>query len=100
MSIKLTYKNNIILCLSSILTLEKKNAILVSRNLTLGVVDMILIRELRKKAGMTQEQLSEKLGINRTTVTMWELGKSVPRPDKLAKLAKILQCSIDDLFAA
>lgn len=49
-------------------------------------------------AGLTQDSLAEKLGVVRTTVAMWETGKSIPRADLLPDLAKILGCSIEDLL--
>jgi transcriptional regulator with XRE-family HTH domain len=52
----------------------------------------------RNKLNFTQETLAEKLSIDRTTVTKWETGQSYPRADKLPDLAKIFNCTIDDLF--
>lgn len=49
------------------------------------------IKELRNQAGITQDDIAEKLGISRTAVTMWESGKSRPRLDKLEQLAGILK---------
>ena len=37
------------------------------------------IKKLRKEKGMTQAEFSEKLGVARGTVAMWETGKSNPR---------------------
>ena len=56
------------------------------------------IRQLRFKAGMTQEQLAEKLGIGPQSVSKWE--NAVPMPDitTLPMLAEIFGVSIDDLF--
>lgn len=56
------------------------------------------IETLRVSKNMTQEQLAEQLGIARSTVAMWESGEAMPRSDKLPELAKILNCSIDELF--
>lgn len=56
------------------------------------------IRELRKKANLTQSQLSKYLGIDTSAVSLWETGKSMPTADKLPDLAKILGCTIDELF--
>ena len=53
---------------------------------------------LRKSVGLTQEQLADKLGVERTTVAKWETGEASPRADKLPKLAEVLGCRIDDLF--
>lgn len=35
------------------------------------------IYELRKKANLSQEQLAEKVGVSRQTISKWELGRSV-----------------------
>ncbi|MBR6012198.1 MAG: helix-turn-helix transcriptional regulator [Selenomonadaceae bacterium] len=41
--------------------------------------------ELRKKKNLTQEQLAEMLGVNRTTVTLWELGINITPTIKITK---------------
>lgn len=52
----------------------------------------------RKKAGLTQCELAEKLCVGQSTVAMWEIGEALPTADKLPKIAAILHCKIDDLF--
>lgn len=47
---------------------------------------------------MTQIELADKLSISRTTISMWETGDSLPRADKLLQLAKILDCTVDELL--
>lgn len=56
------------------------------------------IKELRMSANLTQEQLANVLGVNRSAVAMWESGEALPRADKLPELAKILGCTIDELY--
>lgn len=56
------------------------------------------IKNKRESKGLTQEELGKMLGVNRSTVAMWETGEAMPRADKLPELAKILGCSIDDLY--
>ena len=68
-----------------------------SRTLTKGGIKLN-IRKIRESNELTQEQLADKLGIGRTTVTMWESGESLPRADKLKKLAEILNCTVDELL--
>lgn len=58
------------------------------------------IKELRKKRGLTQEELAKLLGVDRTTVTLWERGVNHPRITILPKLAKILHCTVDSLLCA
>ena len=36
------------------------------------------LKMLRKQAGMSQEQLAEKLGVSRQAVTKWETGVGIP----------------------
>ncbi len=56
------------------------------------------IQKHRQKNKLSQEQLASKLGVDRSTVAKWETGEAMPRADKLPELAKILGCTIDDLF--
>ena len=56
------------------------------------------IRQLRFKAGMTQEQLAEKLGIGAQSVSKWENAIAMPDISTLPLLAEIFGVSIDDLF--
>ena len=57
------------------------------------------IKSKRESIGLTQEELGKILGVNRSTVAMWETGEAMPRADKLPILAKTLNCKIDDLFS-
>lgn len=47
------------------------------------------IKQLRDQAGMTQEELAERLGVARSTVTQWENGWSNPRMGMVQKLAGV-----------
>ena len=57
------------------------------------------IREARKRKGLSQEQLGEKLGLSFQAVSTWETGKFIPDPEHLPALAKELDLSLDGLFA-
>lgn len=59
---------------------------------------MNLIKELRIQKGFTQTEIAKKLKIDKSTVSKWETGESLPRADKLFKLAKILNCTVDELL--
>lgn len=48
----------------------------------------------RKKAGLTQEELAEKLHVKKTSLASWEQGKSLPDIDTLFALCDILQVNI------
>lgn len=45
---------------------------------------------LRKKAGWSQEELGEKLGVTRQSVSKWEGAQSVPDMDKILQLSRLL----------
>ena len=59
---------------------------------------MLIIKELREKAGITQAAIAENLNVTQACVAQWEKNKASPQTDKLPKLALILNCSIDELF--
>ena len=59
---------------------------------------MIAIERLRVKAGMSQQELANELNITQGAVSQWEKGVTAPSIDKLPELAKILNCSIDELL--
>ena len=56
------------------------------------------LRELRERKGLTQTELAKRLGVGRTTVTLWERGDNHPRIDMLVDLAKILGVKVDYLL--
>lgn len=56
------------------------------------------IKFLRESIGISQATLAEKLGVSQSTVAMWETGDNVPKTNMLPELAKVLNCTIDDLF--
>lgn len=56
------------------------------------------ILKLRKKQGLSQEQLGEEINVTRQTISNWELGETSPNPEQLKKLSKVLNVSIDELL--
>lgn len=56
------------------------------------------LQELRRKKGLTQEELAEVLGVSRQAVSKWELGEGYPEVEKLVALAKALGVSVDRLL--
>lgn len=56
------------------------------------------IIELRKKSGMTQDELAEKLGVSRQSVSKWEGAQSTPDLARILKLAEIFSVSTDVLL--
>ena len=59
---------------------------------------MLAIRKFRKERNMTQVELSEKLGVTASAVTMWETGNREPSISMVKKIADIFGCKVDDLF--
>lgn len=56
------------------------------------------ILELRKRNGLSQEQLGEKAGVTRQTISNWELEETTPNPEQLKLLSSALNISIDELL--
>ena len=56
------------------------------------------ILRLRKKQGLSQEQLGEKIDVTRQTISNWELGETSPNPEQLKLLSKLLMVSVDELL--
>ena len=54
--------------------------------------------ELRKKNGLSQEQLAEQLGVSRQAVSKWESGQSVPESDKMISISNYFHVSLDYLM--
>ena len=55
------------------------------------------ILNLRKSANLSQEQLAEKIGVTRQTISNWELEESSPDLKQAKELSKIFNVSLDDL---
>ena len=55
------------------------------------------LKEARKKIGLSQEQLAEKLCVSRQAVTKWESDKGMPDIGNLKAIATLLNTSIDYL---
>ena len=56
------------------------------------------IKYLRKKAGLTQEQVAETIGIKRSLVGAYEEGRADPRISNLIKMAEVFGTSVDILI--
>lgn len=56
------------------------------------------LKELRKGAGMTQEELAKKLGVTKSVVSYYELHERTPSPDVLVSLAEIFHVTADYLL--
>lgn len=56
------------------------------------------LREHRLKAGWTQAQVAEHLGVQPSAVTMWETGERKPNIIMLKRLAELFNCTTDELL--
>lgn len=57
-------------------------------------------KKRREALNLTQEQVARAIGLSQQAIAKWETGESLPRADMLPKLAKILNCTIDELLSA
>lgn len=56
------------------------------------------IQYLRRKNGLTQETLAQRLGVSRQTVSKWESGEALPELTKLPELGDVFGCKLDALL--
>ena len=56
------------------------------------------LKEARKNAGLTQNELAEKICVSRQAITKWESGKGIPDVENLKNISKVLDVSIDFLL--
>lgn len=52
----------------------------------------------RKKKGLSQEEVAEKLGVSRQTISKWELDETIPDIYQSKKLANLYNLSLDELI--
>lgn len=57
------------------------------------------LKSIRKQAGMSQEQLAEKLGVSRQAVTKWETDAGIPDMDNIMAVSALFDISIDELLS-
>ena len=58
----------------------------------------ILLTTLRKKKGISQKEMAERLSVSTSAVSKWEHGKNLPDMTMLGSIAEILQVSCDELL--
>ncbi len=58
------------------------------------------LKELRREKGVTQEQLSEILGVTSRSISRWENGVNMPDFDLIIEIANYYDVSIDELLDA
>ena len=55
------------------------------------------IYQFRRKSGLSQEQLAEKIGVSRQAISKWESGTSMPEFQKLLALSECFHITLDEL---
>lgn len=57
------------------------------------------LKSIRKKAGMSQEKLAEKIGVSRQAITKWETDAGIPDIDNMMALSSLFNISLDELLS-
>ena len=57
------------------------------------------LKNLRKSKKLSQEDLSEKVGVSRQSISKWETGDAYPEMNNILMLCKIFNCKINDLLS-
>lgn len=57
------------------------------------------LKTIRKKAGMSQEKLAEKIGVSRQAITKWETDSGIPDIDNMMALSSLFNISLDELLS-
>lgn len=56
------------------------------------------LQELRRKTGMSQDALAEKLEVSRQAVSKWERDEAMPETEKVIRIARLFDISLDELL--
>ena len=56
------------------------------------------LKKIRKDNNLSQEDLAEKLGVSRQSVSKWESGLAYPEMDKVLQICKMFNLNIDELL--
>jgi transcriptional regulator with XRE-family HTH domain len=59
----------------------------------------VKLQELRKKQGLTQEELAQALYVSRTAISKWESGRGYPNIDSLKTIAAFFSVTVDELLS-
>ena len=57
----------------------------------------MIFSNLRKEKHFTQETLAKAIGVEQSTIAMWETGKAVPSMKNLLKLSNVMQMDLSTL---
>lgn len=58
----------------------------------------VTLKAARINKGFTQEFVAKELNVTKKTVGSWEMGKTMPKIDKIEKLCSLYGCSYDDII--
>ena len=58
------------------------------------------LQQLRRRRGLTQEELAEKLYVSRTAVSKWESGRGYPNIESLKAIAEFFSVTVDELLSS
>lgn len=61
---------------------------------------MTAFAERRKAADLTQTEAAKALGVDQSTVALWETGKTRPRAQLLLRIAELYHCSVEALLSS
>ena len=75
---------------------KRRDAVMRKEKHTMILADKII--SLRKKAGWSQEELAEQLGVTRQSVSKWEGAQSVPDMDKVVQMSRLFGVTTDFLL--
>ena len=59
---------------------------------------MLNIRKIRERKKISQESLAAMIGVTQGAVSQWESGKTMPTAQNIIDLARILDCTTDDIL--
>ena len=57
----------------------------------------VTLKAARINRGLTQEDVAKELNVTKKTVGSWEMGKTMPKIDKIERLCALLGCRYDDI---
>lgn len=58
------------------------------------------IKEMRERRGLSQAQMADHMGVCRATACRWESGEITPNALRIPRLAKLLNCTTDELYGS
>lgn len=58
----------------------------------------ISLKSLRRAKGLTQKEFAALIGVDQSSVTQWETGKTHPRYTRFNKMCEVLGCTVDELM--